>query len=634
MVQEKHRKNTKKALGLVGLALLAGLLGFGCKNSVSSGTPAPTGEITLNVESNAQNIPKGESLQFTAEFTGDEPGTFTWTVVSGFEGIEKHDDTIIEDGLLLVSSLETSPRLKVEVTLNENPNIRESKAVYVTDMTSLIDYINIAATELRTTLHSGLEEYDNTPVGYYYIDPNYLDVWDDLNKSLESARPVAENKYSAQSDIDLKATSLTGYLATFRSRKVEGGQSLTAAKSMLGGLITTGNGLIAKAVRADNADYALPGVRWVSPAIYDALETAVRAAEIAYDTPDQDVMNRAASELRLASKNFTDENAKKENVGSPTTEAKAALSTVIASAAGLISEADPASDADHVPPDDYWVSGSVYDALEDAIDNAGYEAGDGTSNTKAAVEAASAALGEAMANFTADKKPGAGTETVKAALASLITDAEALKSTADRADSEAEVAAGHEWVPIYYYDALDAAITHAGDVKDTGNTKAELDAALAALDKAMDDFEKTKGGGTGIAIAQAELDSLIAEAKALKGTVESITEEQSADDVAPNKKWAYESDHTVFLAVITAAEAAAQNTDETLSYYIGAITTLQAGTDAFNTAVGSNEGSSTTDEKATLRDLVRSADALKNSVKDLADNTNNNDVAEGVTWAG
>jgi ABC-type branched-subunit amino acid transport system substrate-binding protein len=125
-VQEKYRKNAKKALGLVGVALLAGLLGFGCKNSVS-GTPGPKGVMTLAADSNAQNIPKGENLQFTAEFTDDagvtddEPGSFTWEVVSAFDAIPKHDDTIIENGLLMVSPLETSPRLKVEAALKEAP---------------------------------------------------------------------------------------------------------------------------------------------------------------------------------------------------------------------------------------------------------------------------------------------------------------------------------------------------------------------------------------------------------------------------------------------------------------------------------------------------------------------------------
>lgn len=274
------------------------------------------------------------------------------------------------------------------------------------------------------------------------------------------------------------------------------------------------------------------------------------------------------------------------NASAAVTVDKTALKKLIAKAAE-VQQGVTANDNDKsaVPFGVRFVSTKTAAALNLAKQNAEAMAENNAALT-AAVSAEESALRAAINTY--EKAIQIGTydaaeaaEALRAALGTLITDAEATKVGTTSEDAKT-VAPDTVWVTEAVQDAYEAAITAAVNVKDNSSaTVTELAAAITALNTAISDYIKAIQKG-----AVPDDSALLAAINAASLHLASVEVSVNGTDVLPSKNWITETVKSDYAAAIAAAKSVMTNTTSatTQSDYDTALRTLNTATDTFHAA--------------------------------------------------
>ncbi len=208
----------------------------------------------------------------------------------------------------------------------------------------------------------------------------------------------------------------------------------------------------------------------------------------------------------------------------------------------------------------------------------------GCLSTQGVAEAVKA-LNDAVSAYETAKKTGNETDTdkLKSALATLITDAGALKTnglTESKSNDGLDVKPTEKWVTNTATEALAAAIITATTAKDaTGATVDTLSAAITSLNAAMTKFQGSIQNGA--TIDTMALEKAIASATA---NAASVATDSDGAMTAPTKTWTTEANKKTYTEAIAAAQTVAGEA-ETQSAVITALTTLTEAATAFNATV-------------------------------------------------
>jgi hypothetical protein len=213
----------------------------------------------------------------------------------------------------------------------------------------------------------------------------------------------------------------------------------------------------------------------------------------------------------------------------------------------------------------------------------------------------------------------------KSALTSAIADADAAKTGITASDGGARVAVGALWVTKAVWDAFDAAISAANEVKNSGSAdQAQVDAATATLKAAITAFnnaKRTKG-----APSTSALTSKITNAQ---DTWESAIVAASSGSVAIDENWATEAQVAELNTAIAAARSALTAIDQ--SVVDAAMSALNTALTAFNSAVAEN-GPGTKTSGFTPEEFNRLKNRAAAAKARVTAAANGDDVPPSDTW--
>jgi hypothetical protein len=143
----------------------------------------------------------------------------------------------------------------------------------------------------------------NVPVGTSWVTQA---EWDAFGTAISAADAVAENADAAQAEVNGAASDLSAATAAFNAAKKAGTKQPPADKDALDGAITAANAAKAGVVVDDAAGNVPVGTSWVTQAEWDALNTAISAAEAVAENAGatQAEVDAAVSPLTAATEAF------------------------------------------------------------------------------------------------------------------------------------------------------------------------------------------------------------------------------------------------------------------------------------------------------------------------------------------
>ncbi|MDR0597214.1 MAG: hypothetical protein LBG14_01760 [Treponema sp.] len=459
----------------------------------------------------------------------------------------------------------------------------ETEAVNKSALTGAIAAANAAKAGIAVDTAAA-----NVPVGTYWVTQA---EWDALNTAIRAAEAVAANAGATQAETDAAAGPLTAAASAFAGAKKAGTRPVagTTDKTALNAAIIAANAAKTAVVVNTAAANVPVGTYWVTQAEWNALNTAITAAETIAEKTNatQTEANGAEAALTAATTAFNGAKKAGTKTETPAETDKTSLNSAITAAAAAKLGVDVDTDAANVPEGSSWVTQAEMDALNVAI-GAAETVAEKADATQAEADGAEAALAAAVTAFNAAKKAGTKPETPeeadKTALNEAITAANAAKLGVAVDTAAGNVPVGTSWVTQAVMDALNAAIDAAEIVaENAGAAQAEADGTAAALTTAVTAFTAAKRDGTKQPPAEnktALTGALTAAANAKKD----VAVDTAAGNVPVGTSWVVQADITALNTAITAAETVSANVDATQAQVDGAAAALTAAVTTFNAA--------------------------------------------------
>lgn len=323
-----------------------------------------------------------------------------------------------------------------------------------------------------------------------------------LKAAIAAAKAVNEKADATVAEVVKARTDLAKAVQAYQVAVKKGAKApdTTALKTALDAAATAKAGVV---ITSGPADKVVKDVAFAPKTAFDALNNAIRSAEKVLNgaASTQADVDAAKTALDAAIAAF---NAAK-GVGTKAADAaslKAAIEAATAAKEGVVVNAGP---ADQVEAGTKFVTDkAVIDALDKAI-AAAQAVADKANATQAELDAALKALTIAKADFDASVQTGTkgGVEADKAALSAAIDAAKGVYAIGDDVKVEpagtkaSDVTRGQKFVTQDAVDALAKAIADAEAVlAKEGATQEEIDAAVAALNAAVETFQKAIKTGT------------------------------------------------------------------------------------------------------------------------------------------
>jgi hypothetical protein len=355
------------------------------------------------------------------------------------------------------------------------------------DKTALVTTIADAEAARAGVRHTGGTKAD-APVGMFWVPQT---AWNTFDGLISSARAANNNDGATQAQVNGAKTALVYGIPAFNAKRETGTGAALDISALSAKIAEAEDAKLGVVV--DTAAVNVPQTsKWVTQAVMTTFDTAITVAKTVQNiATDQTVVNNAASTLGSAITTFT--NAKQ--TGSKATDfSLAQLTALITAATTLQNSVTAAVNGDNIAPNAYWVSGSLREALANAIDAAKLitEAG-------AALDSAYTALTTAISNVNTSKALGASTSDVKTALTNAIKAADDAKkdvltaASADAAALDSKWAKPEQWTPLN--TAYDAALPV---LNNPSATKTAVAAATNTLTGATSTFSgAVSGNGLG-----------------------------------------------------------------------------------------------------------------------------------------
>jgi hypothetical protein len=269
--------------------------------------------------------------------------------------------------------------------------------------------------------------------------------------------------------------------------KTGDGKKPTPNKTLLNEKITAADALFnLLAISSDGTD-VLESEYWVVSAEKFKLECAIETAKFVADNA-----RATAGEIQMALEELSaayDEINEAKQLGTKANTLKNKLNAEIAKAEILDASLKASDDGSDIPPNAEWVTGTIKTRLGSAIARAKTAVGnDDAAELEAALTELIAAYNEA--NGAKEK----GITPVKDALRAKITEAGSKMSGVYISEDGSEYMRDERWVSPDVHNALDKALEAAIFARDNPNaTKVEVDAALLALETALNNFKPSAG---------------------------------------------------------------------------------------------------------------------------------------------
>jgi len=429
--------------------------------------------------------------------------------------------------------------------------------------------INSAETLLEGTRVS--PDGTDVPVDEYWVTRA---VHNAFNAAIVIARIAYNDPIASQGEINAAAEALAGSRELFLRARALGSyigptlaSVIAAAEALLDGTM----------VSSDGTDVP-QGEYWVTQAVADDLEAAIATAQAVLDDPaaTPEEIADAITALESAKGVFEYEMEEGSFVTAPN---RPALGAAISSAEDLLTGLIIETDAANVPAGADWVTQAAYDAFNAAIAAAQSVHGN-ISAPYEVIASAIIALANAKTNF--ENAIGQGATVVLTALATAISEAEALRDGPTIAADATNVPEGVAWVTQAAYNALDAAIATAQYVYDNPpNTMTAVNTAIAALEYARGIFEGEIGQGAPVVLTA--LAAAIGEAQTqLAGPVI----QTDATNVPEGVAWVTQAAYNALNTAITTAQGVYNNPPTTMAAVNAAVAALDTARANFADAIG------------------------------------------------
>ena len=336
----------------------------------------------------------------------------------------------------------------------------------------------------------------NVPVGTQWVAQGVMDTF---NTAISTAETVVQNATAAQAEVDAAVTALNGAVAAFNDAKQAGtkpgpAEDRTALDTAIATATAAKTGIVVNTAAAN----VLEGTQWVTQGAMDTFDGVIAAAETVSQntaaTQAQVDAATAALNSAVAAFNAAKQAGTKPGPAEDKTALNARITAANAAKAGIAVDTNGAN----VPMGTQWVTETVMATFDAAIAVAEAVAQDADAN-QAQVDAAADTLNTAITAFNAAKQDGTKPETAadKTALNAAIATATAAKIGIVVDTDAGNVFVGIQWVIQDVMDTFNAAIATAETVsQNIYANQAQVDAAVTALNGAVDTFNTAKQAGT------------------------------------------------------------------------------------------------------------------------------------------
>jgi len=467
---------------------------------------------------------------------------------------------MLATGILLVAACK-NPANGNDPGVPDTPD-KNSLNAKIAEAEALLDELNALPVSI-----DGTEIDTNT---YWVISG---DKWA-LQLAIENAQYIADSPNATASEISDALEELTNAYDKARNAKklgTKGDKStlitkIGEAQALFDSLKVSEDG-----IDVDTDKY------WVISGDKEALGAAIEAAQGIANLP-----NAAASQIELAYIALTeaiDAINEAKNLGTkPIDKSELRAKIVEAEAlAALLETSD--NNGDDIPPNKEWVTDLVKSRLTDAIQAAGDVANDADATIEE-VNDALAELTDAYNEAAGAKQPG--TTPDKTELIAKINDALIAMEDVNPSDNNgSEYRVDEYWVTTDVWNALEGALTAAEQARDNTNaTKNAVDAALADLITALDEFDPQPGKSV------ADKDQLIALIREAAAKMNDVYESDNGNEIYDTDYWVTAAEKEALVAVLSQARALEGNDLAEQDDVDDMVTILQAAIDEFNPQKG------------------------------------------------